>query len=275
MAWTVTPVPLANLKRRKRHPNYAFVEQSIAEGAAYTLAGHGTAGYFIVASELSLVPGFVVELSLPELAVPEEYKELADEMAARSLGVLWFDSSDHDACDFAWRLELTLRSGPPLFAWTEGETAPELDDWRVEFARHDDESDMIRMLTTPPLDAGGQTREATIENLRGGCIATLKRYDDIGGAAVLSPLPGPYVGLTTVVMETYSRQPIETHERASRALELAFMRALGSRMASEGLTMVYSMARHTPTGYVEALQLNMEVAKHSFMGNFGTSWRSP
>jgi hypothetical protein len=274
MTWSIEPVDMSQIKRRKQQPNYAFVEQAISNGAGYTISGSGSGGYFIVAPELSLVPGFVVELALPELAAPEEYEKLAVEMASRSFGVLWFDASDQDACDFAWRLGLTVRSGPPLFVWDAGEDGAELDGWDIAVADDSDRGDVVRLLTSAPLDAGGQTEEAAIENLRGGCVMTLKRDGDLAGAAVLSPLPGAYTALTGVIMETYSELALDDHERASRALELAFMHALGARAARNGLTMTYSMAKQTPTGYTEALYLEMKIAKQSFMTDFGTAWRS-
>ena len=106
MSWTVEAVELGAIKRQKKQPNYGFVEQAISGGAAYSIAGSGGSGYFIVASEASLTPGFVIELVLPELAVADKYTALAHEMSKRSLGIMWFDSEDHDACDLAWRLGL-------------------------------------------------------------------------------------------------------------------------------------------------------------------------
>src|SRR5882757_2848459 len=111
MAWTIEPTQMSDINRQKRQPNYGFIEQAINGGTAYLIGGAGGAGYFIVGAESSLAPGFVVELILPELAVVDEYAALAVEMSRRSLGVLWFDSSDRDACDFAWRLGLPIRSG--------------------------------------------------------------------------------------------------------------------------------------------------------------------
>ena len=92
----------------------------------------------------------------------------------------------------------------------------------------------------------------------------LKKEKDILGAAVLSPLLGPYVALSSVVMNTFSDQPLSEHERAHRDLELLFMNLLGSEAAKKKVTMVYSMARQTPMGYVEAMRLRMRPVKQSF-----------
>jgi hypothetical protein len=264
MNWKVERVELSEIARQKRQPNYGFVEQSIAGGTAYAIVGGKNTGYFIVGSVLSLTPGFVVELALPELAVADKYRALADEMTERSLGTLWFDSSDNDACDFAWRLGLAIRSGAPMFSASGLNQDVPLEGFTVTTADKGDQARVVELLSSPPLDAGGQTREATLENLNGGCVAVLKKDKDIVGAAVLTPLPGPYVALSTVVMETYSEQPAEIHDKAHRELELLFMNMMATEVAKRKLTLVYSMARQTPQGYLEAQSLRMKVVKQSF-----------
>jgi len=265
MNWTIEPAELSEIQRQKKQPNYGFIEQSLSGGSAYLVGSAKGSGYFLVASQLSLTPGFVVELALPELAVKDQYLALADEMSQRSLGVLWFDSSDQDACDFAWRLGLSIRSGPPLFAWNGLKQDVQLEGFYVKTADKTDQARVVDLLTSPPLDAGGQTHEATLENLEGGCIAVLRKDKDIVGAAVLAPLPGPYVALSSVVMETYSEQPPEVHDKAHRELELLFMNLLASEIAKKNATLVYSMARQTPQGYLEAISLRMKVVKQGFM----------
>jgi hypothetical protein len=267
MNWTVQRVGIDQIKRRKQPPNYGFIEQAMAGGTAYAIGNNGSAGYFIVASANSLAPGFVVELALPELAAPDQYAALLPEMRKRSLGILWFDSTDRDACDFAWRMNLPVRSGPPLFR-TEG-AMPDvnLEGFEVVTAGKSDEEAIVDLLTSAPTDAGGQTEEATLQNLEGGCIAALRRNGDILGAAVLTPEPGGYVALGSVVMKTYSDLAADVHEKAHRDLELVFMALLASRVAKKKQSLVYSMARQTPVGYLEALQLNMKIAKQSFMAS--------
>jgi hypothetical protein len=265
MNWTIEGVELEGIKRKKGQPNYAIVEQALRGGAAYSI--DGGSGYFLVASELSLVPGFVVELALPKLAAAEQYAALADEMAKRSIGTMWFDSKDQDACDLAWRLGLAVRSGPPLFQWNGLKQDVNLNGFRVAVAEKGDQARVLELLTAPPPDAGGQTREAAIENLEGRCVMVLKKGSDILGTAVLFPLPGPYVALSSVVMDTSSDLPLREHEIAHRQLELLFMNQLGSDLAKKYTTMVYSMARQTPEGYNEAMSLRMKLVKQSFMAS--------
>jgi hypothetical protein len=216
MDWTVEAVELGGINRQKKQPNYGFVEQAIGGGAVYRIGGRGGSGYFLVGSQASLTPGFVVELVLPELAVPDQYYALAVEMSKRSLGVMWFDSEDRDACDFAWRLGLSVRSGPPLFQWNGLRQDVPLEGFQVVVAEKGDQARVVELLTAPPPDAGGQTREAVIENIGGRCIVLLKQDKDVLGAAVLSPIPGPYVALSSVVMDTYSDLPSHAHEAAHR-----------------------------------------------------------
>jgi hypothetical protein len=266
--WTVESVAIDAIKRRKQPPNYGFIEQATVGGTAYTIQGEGGAGYFIVASANSLAPGFIVELALPELAVQERYEALLAEMRKRSLGMMWFDSSDRDACDFAWRLNLPIRSGSPLFQ--ADIQVPEISNaagFEVVTAGKADEDAIVELLTAAPPDAGGQTKEAVLQNLYGGCIAALKRNQEILGAAVLTPLPGCYVALSSVVMRTYADLANEAHQQAHRELELIFMAVLSSRVARRKLGLVYSMARQTPTGYLEAIQLNMKVVKQGFIAS--------
>ena len=267
MRWTVDAVGLGDITRQKKQPNYGFVEQGIPAGAAYLIRGRGGSGYFLVASEASLTPGFVVELVLPGLAVVDEYAALATEMSQRSLGVLWFDSQDRDACDLTWRLGMSVQSGPPLFQWNGLKQDVSIEGFNVAVAEKSEQARVVELLTAPPPDAGGQTREAVIENLEGRCVVVLKKDRDIVGAAVLTPLPGPYVALSSVVMDTYSAMPPGAHETAHRELELLFMNQLGSDAAKKKVTLVYSMARQTPQGYLEALSLRMRVVKQSFMAN--------
>lgn len=264
MSWTVEQVDFKEIRRRKQLPNYGFIEQAMNGGSAYLVGGKGAAGYFIVASVNSLAPGFVVELALPELAMPDEYAELAHEMRSRSLGVMWFDSSDRDACDFAWRLNLPLRSGPPLFRTNGHGLDVPIEGLEVKTADKGDEAAVIDLLTSAPPDAGGHTREAAIENIEGGCVAVLRKDGDILGAAVVSPEQGPYVALSSVVMKTWADLPPEVHEKAHRELELVFMSLLANDIARRNLQLVYSMARQTPVGYREAIQLNMKLVKQSF-----------
>ena len=271
MSWTIEPAELANIKRRKTQPNYGFVEQAIGNGFAYQIVGRGGSGYFIVAPELSLTPGFVVELALPELALKNEYEALAAQMNERSLGVLWFDSLDRDACDLAWRLALSIRSGPPLFASNGLRQDVVLEGFSVDIAGKEDQARVVELLAAPPLDAGGQTPEATVENLEGGCVAVLRKERDIVGAAVLTPLPGSFVSLSTVVMDTFSELPVDAHEKAHRDLELLFMNMLAHQVAKKNMTLAYSMARQTPSGYREAISLRMKLVKQSFMASLSNT----
>ena len=142
-----------------------------------------------------------------------------------------------------------------------------IEGFNVAVAEKSEQARVVELLTAPPPDAGGQTREAVIENLEGRCVVVLKKDRDIVGAAVLTPLPGPYVALSSVVMDTYSAMPPGAHETAHRELELLFMNQLGSDAAKKKVTLVYSMARQTPQGYLEALSLRMRVVKQSFMAN--------
>jgi hypothetical protein len=265
MSWSVERVDLGGIRRNKKLPNYAIIEQAIAGGTAFSIAGG--AGYFIVGAENSLAPGFVVELALPELAVVDKYKALAAEMTRRSLGTMWFDSTDSDACDLAWRLGLTIRSGPPLFVSDGMRQDAPLDGFQVRIAEKADEARVVELLTLPPPDAGGQTKEATKQNLDGGCVAILVNDKDVLGAAVLLPLTGPYVALSAVVMDTFSELPAQAHDKAHRALELFFMTRLASAVAKKGQTLVYSMARQTPMGYLEAISMRMKIVKQSFTAN--------
>lgn len=265
--WTVTRVGIDEIKRRKQGPNYGFIEQAMAGGTAYKISGEGSEGYFIVASPSSLAPGFIVEMALPELAAPEQYAALLSELQQRSLGVLWFDSTDRDACDYAWRMNLPLRSGPPLFRSDSQVPEVSLEGFEVGIAGKGDEAAVLELLTGAPADAGGQTREATLQNLEGECIAVLRRNGDILGAAVLVPEPGGYLALSSVVMRTYSELPAAAHEKAHRELELVFMALLCNRAAKKKVPLVYSMARQTPMGYQEAIQLNMKLVKQSFMAS--------
>ena len=265
MNWTIEPVELKTITRRKTQPNYGFIEQAMQGAYAYQIVGRGSSGYFIVAPELSLTPGFVVELALPELAVKDRYESLAAQMSERSLGVLWFDSTDRDACDLVWRLGLSIRSGPPLFAWTGLKQDVPMDGFAVAIAGKADLARVVELLSAPPLDAGGQTRDAIVQNLEGGCVVVLRREKDILGAAVLTPLAGAHVSLSSVVMDTFSELPADAHEKAHRELELLFMNMVASEVAKKGFTLVYSMARQTPQGFLEAISLRMKVVKQSFM----------
>lgn len=267
MKWTIEPTELGTIARRKKQPNYGFIEQAIQGSYAYQIVGKGSSGYFLVAPELSLTPGFVVELVLPELAAEDMYAGLATQMSERSTGVMWFDSLDRDSCDLAWRLGLSLRSGPPLFASTGLKQDVAMDGFAVEIAGKADSERVVELLSVPPLDAGGQTQEATLQNLEGGCIAVLRKEKDILGAGVLTPLVGPYVALSSVVMDTFSDLRPDAHEKAHRELELLFMNMLASEVAKKGSTLVYSMARQTPQGFLEAVSLRMKIVKQSFMAS--------
>ncbi len=267
MSWTVEEVPLEDIKRRKTEPNYGFVEQGIAGGTGYRVAGKGNVGHFIVASNDSLVPGFVVELALPELAVQSEYDALAEQMNRHSQGVLWFDSSDRDACDFAWRLGVALRSGPPLFVWKGLKDDVTLQGFDVEVADKSTQHAAVELLTMPPAELGGQTKEAAMEHIAGRCVLLLRKDKDVLGAAITVPVPGPYAALTSVVMDTYSDLPADTHEKTHRDLELVFMNWVAREVRKQHRQVVYSISRASTAGYLEAIKLNMTLVKQSFLAN--------
>lgn len=267
MGWVVERVALKEIRRRKTEPNYGFVEHGIAGGSAYKVEGKGGAGYFIVADENSLVPGFVVEVTLPEFAIQDDYEELADEMSRHSLGVLWFDSSDRDAGDLAWRLGVVMRSGPPLFRFDGLKQDLAVPGVEISNADESDKDEAVKLLTSAPPEHGGQTREAAIANVEGKCVVLLRKAKDIIGAAVVCPVPGPYLALNSVVMQTYSDLPTEAHQRAHRNLELFFMNAVALEARKKHRHVVYSMARQTPEGYLEAIKLNMTLVKQSFLAN--------
>ncbi len=267
MSWTVEEVTLKDIKRRKTEPNYGFVEVGIAGGTAYRIAEKSDGGYFIVGSNDSLVPGFVVELALPELAVQSEYEALADKMLEHSQGVLWFDSSDRDACDLAWRLGVAIRSGPPLFAWKGLKEDVNLEGFEVVVADKSTQHAAVELLTSAPPELGGQTKEAAMEHIAGRCVLVLRKGKDVIGAAVTFPVPGPYAALTSVLMKTHSDLPADEHEKLHRNVELVFMNLVAGEVRKKRRQLVYSMARETPTGYMEAIKLNMTLVKQSFLAN--------
>jgi hypothetical protein len=264
MDWTVRPTALKSLRRQKQAPAYDFVEQSVNDGSAYCI---GNDGYFVVAPEASLLPRFVVELRLPQLAVIEEYKELCARLNDLSSGFMWFDSSEIDAYDFAWRLRLPLRIGAPLFVWSNKDQElsaqqSEASSLKVVVrpATHSDRQKATELFTSFPLWLGGQTKLAVMGHLEEGRLLAIEVGEKLVGSAILIPQKDGYVSANVALGPDHRNQGIAE----------AFGRTIGTQLSSEKKTLVGSMINNNPASFRAALRLGMRIAKTSYTAQLGS-----
>ena len=260
MAWEITPVSLSEIKRQKSGPRYDFIEHSIREGNAYRL---GSDGYFIVAPERSLMPRFVIELVLPETAKIPEYQKLTFDLVERSSGMLWFDSSDYDAYDFAWRMRLGLRAGSPLFEWdgTKNGHLPTREGYIVDLAGSSDMKFATELLMSFPQHRGGKASGDIIDfHLSQKQLYVLKTDGHLVGAAIAEDQPNSYASLTLAIRKEYRNKGLGTW----------FAGQIGQRLSEQGKTLLVGMSSDVPESMRAVLKLPMRLVKQSFITTIGS-----
>jgi len=260
MGWNIHPTQIGSVKRRKTPPTYDFIEHCIRRGKAFSI---GDDGYFIVAPSDSLMPGFVIELALPEKALIEEYKSLSYELIERSAGMLWFDSSDLDAFDFAWRLRLPLRAASPLFTWSDEARLPKSSDAGLHVRDGSDQDKLVvrQLLTGFSQHRGGKASADVVDfHFDRNQIRILESNGEVVGAAVLEEQPEGFVALTVAIEDKWRNRGFATQ----------FAGILGKELADRGKTMVAGMAHDVPESLRAALSLKMRLVKQSFTGQMGS-----
>jgi hypothetical protein len=260
MAWKITPVKLAEIERRKTPPFYDFIEHSVREGEAYRL---GDDGYFIVAPEVSLMPRFVIELALPEKAQIAEYQTLTFDLVERSSGMMWFDSTDFDAYDFAWRMRLQMRAGSPLFAWDhESRTdLPSMPGYRVDLASADDTKEASDLLTSFPQHRGGKSDKSIVDfHFDQKQLYVLRSNSHIAGAAILEDQAGNFASITVI---------IKPDER-NKGLATWFASELGRELWTNGKTLIAGMSSDVPASLHAVLKLKMRLVRQSYTAMIGS-----
>jgi len=260
MAWKIAPIKLSEIKRRKTPPFYDFIEHSVARGQAYRI---GDDGYFIVAPEVSLMPRFVIELVLPEKAVIDEYQKLTFDLVERSSGMLWFDSTDYDSYDFAWRMRLPIRAGSPLFAWNH-ESRPKLPamaGYKVELAAASDKNEASNLLTSFPQHRGGKSDKSIIDfHFDQKQLYVVKNNSHIAGAAILEDQVGNYASITVSIKQN----------EMNKGLATWFASELGQELWKKGKTLIAGMSSDVPASLHAVLKLNMRLVRQSFTAMIGS-----
>ena len=110
----IKQVYFSNINRIKIDFPFSFIDSSVKQGKVYKI---NQDGYFIVASENSLVPQFIVEFNPPTIKNLESYFELAHILNEKSCGYLWHDTSNLKSYEFIWKLGLSMLPSTLLFKW--------------------------------------------------------------------------------------------------------------------------------------------------------------
>ncbi len=262
MAYDIQPVDVSSLKRNKVGPVYDFVEQATRQGTAFRI---GNDGYAIIAPPNCLLPRFVVELQLPELAVVERYAEVIRILTDRSCGMLWFDSSDVHAYDLAWRMRMMMTAGPPLLAPADADktqNVPDNGSDSIRSATLDDLRPLTDLFGSFPTWKGGQTPAAVLEHVKNNSVAVLEKNNEIIGAVVTLDADEHGTLLSSgVIAEKYRNQGIGTQ----------FVRALSRQSrTSYSRPVVFSTSPDSPATFRIAMRLNSKVVKQSFVAILGS-----
>lgn len=246
--------------RARNYPPFSIVEPHISRGTLYSIDDEG---YFIVAPEDCLFPNFVIELFPPRLANFDEYKELSYELVEKSSGFLWFDTDDFRAFDFVWRLRLPLRPSAPLFIWNDNFDVEPFKksnlSYRTASIEELDVADSI--LSSVPIWHGGQTKEATKENINGEGVILIEVDSQIVGSASLIPLPENCVAIDPLVI---------LQEHQNLGIEEAFLAEIGTNLASKNISLVGSMRNDNEVAFKIANRLGMKLAKQSYVAQIGS-----
>ncbi len=256
MSWKIAQVDIQKIKRKKSAPYFNSVDQMISESTAYKIDKNG---YFIVAPESSLMPKYIIELSLPLRGVEAEYRELLSELCKKSCGMMWFDTSDIDAYDFVWKLRLMLRVGSPLYMWNRLENFTPRKGYIIRDASKSDSDKIVSLMGSIPYHHGAQSKDAVKMALKKNYYKTLVKDGTVVGAALLHPQPDNYVGMTMVLDLKYRNQ----------ALGLYYGALIGEDLAKSGKTMVAGMLSDNPPSF-KAFQNVMSIKKYGFVANLGS-----
>lgn len=257
MTWKIEETSVKDLKRSRNGYQYDFVEYATRIGRAYKV---GSNGYFIVAADGTLLPRFVVELRLPRLATPEDYAALLYAMSERSCGQMWFDSTNIDAFDLAWRMRLPLRAASPLLQWSPKSRAPGLPRGvTIAVATAAQQGGVAKLISTIPPEHGGQTPESTAHHLKRGEVLVLAKRGKVLGAAVVTPSGSKHTWVSLLVMNEDSRR---------QGLGSAFMGAIGKEVSQQGRLAICSMSRENVASFRGAHRLGMEVVQLGFTAQF-------
>lgn len=273
MGTAIQSADVKDLRRDKQPPFYDFIEDAVQNGTAYQF---GNDGYFVVAQATSLMPRFVVELRVPEIANFDQYVEMVRVMNDRSCGMLWFDSQDVEACDLAWRLRLPLEAGGPLFVSdptpvTKTERHGMVlknpiaafalpNTFRGRKAELGDVRSVAGLVSDVPVWKGGQTLAAVTQHVENGAALLLEEGGQTVGTAITRQFAKGYLNVVSVAV-----QP----DRQNKGIGTGIASLLVSHAHKNGDKLVASMSNQTPEAVRIAMKIGMRPVKQAFKAKLG------
>jgi hypothetical protein len=182
---------------------------------------------------------------------------------ARSSGMMWFDSTDYDAYDFAWRMRLPMKAGSPLFAWNH-ESHPQLPamtGYKVDLASANDKNEASDLLTSFPQHRGGKSDKSIVDfHFHKKQLYVVRNNSHVAGAAILEDQPGNYASITVSI------KPNEMN----KGLATWFASELGQEIWKNGKTLIAGMSSDVPASLHAVLKLNMRLVRQSYTAMIGS-----
>ncbi|HYL34620.1 MAG TPA: hypothetical protein VEV17_01765 [Bryobacteraceae bacterium] len=252
MKLTIQEAQIAELKPSLPEPALGFVREAIAGGKGYKV---GSGGYFVVAGMNSILPRFVVDLRLPELPNLASYKWVAIQMLKRSNGMLFVGSSHSDAFALAWRLQLQVLPGSPLFQFAPQAQKHSSSSEAMREAGAHDEAHLKSLLTSVPRHLGGASEHDVTRYVQNKQAHVLERGGKLAAAAVLVPQGDRYLWL-----EAFALDPSARHRESGYKV----FEKLGLEARRSGRTLIFGMSHQGAAEYAGALKLGITMVGQSW-----------
>lgn len=252
MRLTIDKAKVSELKPNLPAPNLGFILEAIAHGTGYKF---GDGGYFIVSDEHSILPRFVVDLRLPELPNLASFKWVVVQMLKHSSGMLFIDSSSSDAFALAWKLQLPVLPGSPLFQYVPEAPKYSGKSDAVHEATSRDRDYVAKLLTSVPRQLGGAREEDVNGYIQSKHAYILEKNGKKAGAAVVVPQGDVYSWVEALVLD-----PSVRHSAAGYTV----LERLAIDIRQEGRRLIFGMSHKGTAEYTGAVKLGSAMIKQSW-----------
>jgi hypothetical protein len=241
------------------HPvRFDFVQSASRTGTAFQLEG---GGHFVIAPNDSLIPRFVVELSLPTLGDVEYYNSVIQTLNAHSCGFMWFDDNELHAFDVAWRMRLPLIAVSVLFAVKQSEKPAEREGFELRPLGGKAEHGPLNMLLTAlPTGMGGLTTEQANQLLSKGDVTVLAHEGSPVGVIVSSTLPSG---------DLYAHAFSVAPEFQGKGLGTWFMHLFTTEVA-KGRSVIFGVPNFSHAEFRGALKLGAKIINRGWRAQLGS-----
>lgn len=254
MKLTIRKIPLPEQKTTETSPSLGFVHQAIAGGTAY---GFGDNGYFVVAGDHPILPRFVVDVRLPELPNAAAFKWVAIEMLKLSSGMLFVDSAQSDAFALAWKLQIPVLPGSPLFEFAPPTQKHSTAKHSAHIATAHDHEFATKLLASVPRHLGGAIEQDIKTHSRNKHVWVMENDGKPAGAAIVVPQGDSYAWVEAFVLEPAARH-IDTGHKVFEKLAV--------EIVGQKRRVIFGMSHQGTSEYIGAIKLGSKIVRQSYHG---------